>query len=46
MLWRTPVAAYIFSVKEAMRVTLSLPQWGRQPKGSIPLTPFLHFSRL
>ena len=22
-----------------MRVTPSLPQWGRQPKGSIPLTP-------
>ena len=25
----------------AMRVTPSLPQWGRQPKGSIPLTPLL-----
>ena len=24
-----------------MRMTTSLPQSGRQPKGSIPLTPFL-----
>jgi len=28
------------SFGKAMRVTPSLPQRGRQPKGSIPLTPF------
>jgi hypothetical protein len=30
--------------KKAMRVTPSPPQRGRQPKGNIPLTPFLHLS--
>ncbi len=25
-----------------MSVTPSLPQWGRHPKGSIPLTPGIH----
>ena len=46
-LCRNPVAARIFlHFVEAMRVTPSLPQWGRQHAGIIPLTPPLHLSRL
>jgi hypothetical protein len=39
---RNPVTFHSFG--KAMRVTPSLPQRGRQPKGNIPLTPFLHLS--
>ena len=39
-LCRNPVAARIFlHFVEAMRVTPSLPQRGRQSKGGIPVTP-------
>ena len=30
---------FFFNFTDAMRVTPSLPQGGRQPKGCIPLTP-------
>ena len=40
LLLRNPVAAHIFlHFEKAMRVTPSLPQRGKQPKGSIPLNP-------
>ena len=38
------ILSFIILFKKAMRVTPSLPQRGRQPKGNIPLTPFLHLS--
>jgi len=39
-----PVTLHSFG--KGMRMTPSLPQRGRQPKGGIPLTLFIHFSRL
>jgi hypothetical protein len=30
-------------LSELVRVTPSLPQWGKQPKGSLPLTPISDF---